>query len=104
MVEALVRHHLVRVVGDRYALLDSVAAYAAERLRADSKALRSAEIAHGHAYARLGQEPYLDTLRANAPTTAAAVREIDNLEVASARAVQRGDVDVAEATGARGGE
>ena len=98
LVEALVRHHLVRVVGPRYALPDSVAAYAADRLAGDPAAERAAQIAHGRAYARLGEPDDLDALRAHAVTPTSAAAEAANLEAACKRAVQRGDADIAAPT------
>ena len=96
-IEALVRHHLVRASGDRYVILDSIAAYAAERLRADPGEQRRAEAAHGEAYAQLGAPAALARARKRADLQLSrAVRNaIPNLSAALDRAVDRGDADTA---------
>ncbi|MEQ1565562.1 MAG: winged helix-turn-helix domain-containing protein, partial [Myxococcota bacterium] len=93
LVEALVRHHLVRVGDDGYALPDSVGAYAAERLAADRAEGEEAERTHARWFAQLGAPELLRAIERD-PTGDAARRRVQvvpNLLAALERAHAAGD-------------
>ena len=98
LVEALVRHHLVRVDDDRYALPDNVVAYAAERLAEDPETERRVEREHARWFARLGAADRLRALDRD-PTGDAARRRmlaVPNLLAALERTLAAGDAALSD--------
>ncbi len=97
VIQSLVDRSLLRQSsGDRVELLVSVSAYAAERL--DQLGLRAeTEARHGAFYAQRGSEEALAALfrHGGVERRVALVRDLDNLLVASQRAVTHGDAQVA---------
>ena len=96
VLDRLVRHSLVRATPDRFHLLQSVALFASTRL-----ALREeVENRHGRHFASFGRPEVLATLDRVAGTGRweALAADLDNLMVATRRAVARRDPDVASAT------
>jgi predicted ATPase len=82
----------------RFALLHSVRDFAAESLEPGLR--RAAEIRHGEHYAQLASPEVEEALRRRRPDLVRRVEaEIDNLRVAAERAVDRGDLPVAEQAG-----
>jgi predicted ATPase/Tfp pilus assembly protein PilF len=99
-LQALADKSLVRPLGDdRFDLLVSVQAYAAEKL-AGLGGQRLAEERHGRFFAGYGAEHALAALdtRAGTALRRALAVELDNLVIAVRRATARGDVDVAVPT------
>jgi predicted ATPase/class 3 adenylate cyclase len=92
-VQSLVDKSFVRALGaDRFGLLVSVQAYAAEHMRKPERfpgsgpeGLAAAEVRHGNWYAAIGPRRATDHRGA----------DLDNLFAACRRAVERGDADVA---------
>ena len=96
-VQALVDKSLVRRVGpERFGLLVSVHAYAAEKLDA-SGGRADAEARHGVYYATFGQPAAVRALDASdgAARLGALAVDLENLRCASHRALSRGDAEVA---------
>ena len=96
-LQALVDKSLVRgTAGERFELLQTVQAYAADRLTGDTSAL---ETRHGRFYAALGEAQALAKLRGpEAAAHRAHLRaDMSNLLVAHTRAVTRKDAPVAAA-------
>ena len=94
-LEALVGHSLLHVRGNRFRLLTSVKAFAREH-RAEAR--RVGEQRHGRWLSRLGEAQMILLAVQHWSVTLKMATNLDDLIVASRRAVTRGDAEVAAAT------
>ncbi len=98
VLRELVDRAFVRVLDNgRYTFCFAIHAYAEARMREDAPGRLAAERRHGEWCAHMGDDDYVEDLDRDGDAAAwrALIAERDNLHVATRRAVERGDVDVA---------